>query len=56
MARTPNGTQHIAWTCLACEFINCWNWEEGEGAPLDPKITMTCDNCGRKTEMKLVRE
>jgi hypothetical protein len=54
--RTPDGTQHIAWTCLNCEFINCWNWAEDEGGPLSLGIFMTCDNCGRVTQMILIEE
>jgi hypothetical protein len=51
MSIDRNGVLHIAWTCLYCLFINCWNWEDG--SPLGPQIEMTCDNCERVTQMVL---
>jgi hypothetical protein len=49
------GTEHIAWTCLSCGFINCWNWES-DSFTGDVGILMACDNCNRKTMMELKDE
>lgn len=54
MARDKYGVLHIAWTCFACLFVNCWNWEE-EGVVLDIGPTeMHCDNCDRITKMEVI--
>jgi hypothetical protein len=48
--KTKDGVTHLAWTCLACGFINCWTWEDDT---LTSPIDMKCDNCDRTTHMEL---